>query len=285
MEITPLAAESMGVRSMCTCVQTQDVRIVIDPAVALAPQRYGLPPHKLEEEEKARLWKSIKDTIVDADILIITHYHYDHVDPEEPDIYSGKKVFLKHPSRMINPSQKKRAASFLKSIRRLTSEIEYADNRLFSHGDTEIHFSRPVPHGSDAIRGYVVEVCVDDGERFLHTSDVQGPLLDEHVSFILGQKPSILLVDGPSTYLNNPRVEIELRKANEFLLRILREGTVNCLILDHHLTRDIDFRERILPIHDEAINLGITVQTSAEFLDGNPNLLEANRKELHRRGG
>ena len=285
MEITPLAAESMGVRSMCTRVRTEDVCIVIDPAVALAPQRYGLPPHRLEEEKKVRLWEIIKEKIVDAEILVLTHYHYDHVDPDEPDLYRGKKVFLKHPVRMINPSQKRRAASFIKRIKRLASEIEYADTRRFSYGDTDIQFSRPVPHGSDATRGYVVEVCVDDGERFLHTSDVQGPLLDEQVSFILDQRPGVLLVDGPSTYLNNPRGEVELRRANEFLLRIMREGTVNRLMLDHHLTRDIEFMERIQPVLDEGENLGITVQTSAEFLDVKPNLLEANRKELHSRSG
>ena len=130
-----------------------------------------------------------------------------------------------------------------------------------------------------------MQVCVDDGERFLHTSDVQGPLLDEQVSFILDQKPNVLLVDGPSTYLNNPRGDVELRRANGFLLRILREGTVSRLVLDHHLTRDIDFWERIRPVLDEGENLGITVQTSAEFLDVKPNLLEANRKELSRRSG
>jgi predicted metallo-beta-lactamase superfamily hydrolase len=36
-----------------------------------------------------------------------------------------------------------------------------------------------------ATRGYVVEGCVEAGETFLFTSDVQGPLLEEHVEFIL----------------------------------------------------------------------------------------------------
>ena len=109
--------------------------------------------------------------------------------------------------------------------------------------------------------------------------------MDEQVSFILDQRPGVLLIDGPSTYLNNPRGEVELRRANEFLLRILREGTVSRLMLDHHLTTDIDFRERIRPVLDEGENLGITVQTSAEFLDAKPNLLEANRKEFPSRSG
>lgn len=80
MEITPLAEESMGVQSMCTRVQTDDVCIVIDPAVSLVPLRYGLPPNRLEEETKARLRENVKETIVDSGILIINHFHYDHVD-------------------------------------------------------------------------------------------------------------------------------------------------------------------------------------------------------------
>ena len=86
LEVTPLAFESLGVRSSSMLIQTEDVRIVIDPAVALAPNRYGLPPHPLEEEAKERLWGVVKEEAVKADILIVTHYHFDHVDPKEMGI-------------------------------------------------------------------------------------------------------------------------------------------------------------------------------------------------------
>jgi predicted metallo-beta-lactamase superfamily hydrolase len=43
--IVPLAFDSFGVRSMSTFVETDDLRILIDPGVALAPIRYGLEPH------------------------------------------------------------------------------------------------------------------------------------------------------------------------------------------------------------------------------------------------
>jgi len=61
LEVTPLAFESLGVRSSSIAVETDDVRIVIDPAVALAPTRFGLPPHPIEEEAKARLWKRVRE--------------------------------------------------------------------------------------------------------------------------------------------------------------------------------------------------------------------------------
>ena len=48
MKITPLAADSMGTRSMATFVETGDCRILIDPGAELGPMRYGLAPHPLE---------------------------------------------------------------------------------------------------------------------------------------------------------------------------------------------------------------------------------------------
>lgn len=281
MEVTPLAFESLGVRSSSMLIQTEDIRIVIDPAVALAPNRYGLPPHPLEEEAKERLWGVVKEEAVKADILIVTHYHFDHVDPKEPELYAGKRVLLKHPRRMINPSQKSRASSFLKSIRGIAMEIEYADNRQFKFSGTEVRFSKPVPHGSDATRGYVVGVCVEAGESVLHTSDVQGPLLEEHLEFIMAEKPDTLFVDGPSTYFESPLQQIELRKANENLVKILRGAGVERLVVDHHLTRDLDYADKIKPVMDAGEERGTWVGVVAEFLDTKPNLLEARRKELY----
>ena len=46
--IAPLAFDSFGVRSMATFVETDDLKVLIDPGVALAPVRYGLEPHPLE---------------------------------------------------------------------------------------------------------------------------------------------------------------------------------------------------------------------------------------------
>jgi predicted metallo-beta-lactamase superfamily hydrolase len=281
MEVTPLAFESLGVRSSSILVQTEDARIAIDPAVALASNRYGLPPHTLEEEAKKRLWETVKEEAEAADILVVTHYHFDHVDPKEPELYTGKKVLLKHPRRMINPSQKNRAASFLKSIKGLAAEIIYADNRRLKLGGTEIGFSKPVPHGSNAIRGYVVEVCVEAGESFLYTSDVQGPLLEEHLEFIMAEKPETLIVDGPSTYFDSPFQEMELRRANENLVKIIREAGVEQLVVDHHLARDLDYEMKIKPVLDAGAESGTWVGVAAEFLDREPNLLEARRKELY----
>src|SRR3990170_2781622 len=44
MKIVPLAAESLGVRSVATYVECGATRLVIDPGASLAPSRFNLPP-------------------------------------------------------------------------------------------------------------------------------------------------------------------------------------------------------------------------------------------------
>jgi predicted metallo-beta-lactamase superfamily hydrolase len=48
IKVVPLAAESLGVRSMCTYVETSDVKILLDAGVSVCPNRFGLPPHPKE---------------------------------------------------------------------------------------------------------------------------------------------------------------------------------------------------------------------------------------------
>ncbi|MEM2146523.1 MAG: hypothetical protein QW279_14270, partial [Candidatus Jordarchaeaceae archaeon] len=201
MKIIPLAFESLGTRSMATFVETKDCRILIDPGVALGPWRYGLEPHRIELERRDQHWSEIKSYMGNSDILIITHYHYDHYNPRETEMYRGKTVFIKDPENNINFSQKKRSQYFLNQIRGLPSEILYSDGRTFEFGSTVIIFSEPVYHGTDSKLGYVTEVGIKEGEEsFLHTSDVEGPSLNAQVSFIIEQDPDIIFCDGPMTY-------------------------------------------------------------------------------------
>ena len=46
----PIAAESLGVRSMCTYIETPDLRVLLDAGVSLCPYRFRLPPHPKEFE-------------------------------------------------------------------------------------------------------------------------------------------------------------------------------------------------------------------------------------------
>ena len=281
LRILPLAFESLGVRSMATFVETKDTSMVIDPAVALAPERYGLPPHPLEEKAKAELWYLIKNYVAKSRAIIVTHYHFDHFDPNEPEIYSGKKVFLKDPKRMINTSQRERVKPFLKTLKEARVEMEIADGGVFQLDDAELRFSKAVPHGFSAERGYVVEVSVRADGTFLYTSDVQGPLLDEQVNFILDEKPDILFVDGPTTYLETHYTLIELKSAMKNLFRVIKENNLKRMVIDHHLTRDLNYAEKINSVFEYGAENGVDVGCAAQFLNEQPRLFEARRKELY----
>lgn len=286
MKITPIAFDSLGTRSMATFVKTRDCRIVIDPGVALGPLRYGLPPHPLEVERMGEHWEAIKEYANRAEILIVTHYHYDHHDPEESELYEDKVVLIKHPTERINLSQKGRAEHFLKRLNTLPSKLEYCDGREFSFGDTRIRFSKPVFHGTNSRLGYVTEVSVREGDFcFVHTSDVEGPSVKEQASFILNERPNVIFVDGPMSYMLGYRYSYaSLQKSIENLNKIIGGTPVQTLVLDHHLLRDLKWRKKMVKVIEAGKKEKVDVLTAAEFLGQENDLLEARRKELHEYG-
>ena len=122
IRVVPLAAESLGVRSMCTYVETPDVRILLDAGVSLCPNRFGLPPHPKEFQAIVQGRKKISDAAEKSKVVTISHYHYDHHTPSFEDwlvnwteadetarqVYQNKIVFLKNPREQINYSQRER---------------------------------------------------------------------------------------------------------------------------------------------------------------------------------
>ena len=54
MNVIPLAADSLGVRSVATYVECGDTRIVIDPGASLGRSRFNLPPADAEWEALKR---------------------------------------------------------------------------------------------------------------------------------------------------------------------------------------------------------------------------------------
>jgi len=286
-QIVPLAFDSFGVRSMATFIETDDQRILIDPAAALGPIRYGLEPHFLEWQRLHAAWKEIKKYARRADVLIVTHYHYDHHDPDCPELYKGKTVYIKHPAENINRSQKERAARFLEAIKGMPKKLETADGRNFQLGKTLITFSKAVCHGTNPRLGYVTEVCIkSNNEKFLYTSDVEGPSLEDQIEFILREKPDVLFVDGPMTYMLGYRYSFKsLEIANSNLVRAIEETNVNTLVLDHHLLRDLNYKLRIKPVCEAAEKRGVKVVTAAEFCGRKVEMLEALRKELYAKHG
>lgn len=281
MKIIPLAFDSLGTRGMATFLDLSK-KILIDPSAALAPSRYNLPPHPKELARKEEQWRRTIEFAKQTDIIIITHYHYDHHNPDMPEIYQNKIVIIKNPRENINESQKERASLFLHRINRLAKEILIGDGCAFKFDGVEIVCSKPVCHGVSNKLGMVIEVAVKEGtEKFLFSSDVQGMPLDEQLTFVLQQNPDIMFMDGPMTYMLNYRYRPEdLAHSLKNILRVINETKVSKFIIDHHLTRDLNYQKHLEEIF--ATNLGDTeILTAAEFMGKENDLLEARRKELY----
>jgi hypothetical protein len=268
---------------MCCWISTDDVKILIDPGVSLGPWRYGLNPHPLEwqrlEEHTAEIIKHSKN----SNILTISHYHYDHFMPDNAEIYKDKILLIKHPTKNINHSQFRRAKEFLELIDDLPKEIEYADNREFIFGKTKIKFSPPCWHGVEKSKlGYVLMVSIDDEKtKLMHCSDVQGPIVSKTVEIIIEENPDIMIISGPLSYMVGFRLSWQnLKSAEKNLIRIMRETKVETIILDHHLLRDLKYKDKLRNAYTEAERLKKKLITAAEFIDKPIEMLEAKRKEL-----
>ena len=287
MRIVPLASESLGVRSLATFVEASGLKILIDPGVALGPRRYGLPPAKVEIEALQRMRRKIQGYAKKAEVVTISHYHYDHHTPffeglyesasEEyaREIYAGKLLFIKHPKENINFSQRKRAWAFLKNAESIARKIEFADGRTFDLGGVTLEFSPAVPHGSEGSKlGFVVMVLIDDGsKRIIHASDIQ--LLNRKaVEWIIEKNPDILITGGPPTYLG-PRAAGSWETGIENLNEIIRETNAK-IILDHHIVRDKRYTEFFEELEKRP-------KTFAGYLRVEDKPLEAYRRELHKR--
>jgi len=282
MKVIPLAADSMGCRSMATLVETPDFSVVIDPSASVGAYRYGLKPHALE------LWhlKKLKDRIRlfcrKTDLIVITCFHHDHYAFDEPDLYRGKILLMKNPNQHIHAEHRNRAFEFLKTIKGIPAEVHYMDNRNYTLGKTTLTFSPPVAHGGTDKTHHVIQCVIkDDQSSFLFTSDVQGPS-DAAVPFILDQNPDFIYIDGPNTYLHEKGAGADiLPRSIDTIIQILNKTKMKEIILDHHLIRDLNWREQIKGLFEYAKRQSVSIQTAASFRGENENPLEARREQLY----
>ncbi len=282
MKIKILGADSRGARSVATFVETKDLKIFIDPGVSLGPRRYGLPPHPLEYNAYNEQWDAIKKHAKQADIIIISHYHYDHYNPfEDLELYKNKLLLVKHPTDKINASQKTRAKKFLRVIEGVPEKIEYAEDFEYKKGATKLLLSPAFPHGHTEKLGFVTITKITEGKMtFMHSSDVEGPTLKSTTDWIIENNPNILWLDGlPTIFLGWMHPIKNLKLSNDNEVRILREANkLKTLILEHHILRDLKYKEKIKPVLEAADELKKQVLTSAEFMGKDNEFLEALRK-------
>lgn len=276
MKVVPLAAESLGVRSMATYVECGDARILIDPGAALGPRRYNLPPADEEWEAFRRANDRIAGYAIRAGMIVVSHYHHDHF-WYDAEIYAGRSVWAKDPARMINPGQAQRAGKFWAEVK-ARCRLDSAEMRTHDFPDAAVKASPPLPHGADGSGfGYVVALTVVDkreGFRFVHASDVLGPISGVAAAYLIGERPHLLYLSGPPSYLEGQIGARTVERGIENLLRII-EKTGCHVIMDHHALRDIRHEERFSRLRETG-----RVVTAAGYLGQPDALLEANRKLL-----
>src|SRR5436853_4715009 len=294
INVTPLAFESLGVRSMCTLVQTKDVTVLLDAGVALGP-RFRLMPHPREFRARDDARKRIEEAADKAKVVTISHYHNDHhttnfVDPvwlgssqeSFERIYKGKIVLAKDSRRKINTAQRRRGWMFRQATEKLAEKFETADERTFEFGRTKVRFPAPVPHGEgESELGWVLPCIVEKAkEKVFFAPDVQGPVVDETVSLMLREKRHLLVMGGPPTYLQGYRIGDEFfRKATRNMERIL--GTIPMVVIDHHLLRDEGWYKFLEPVRKSAEKADHKLLTASELLEKEPQPLECKRQSLY----
>lgn len=296
IKVTPLAAESLGVRSMCTLIETPDVTVLLDAGISLCPYRFSLPPHPVEFQTIDRLRKRIAEAADRASVVTISHYHFDHHTPSFQDwlvnwteanvtarqIYQDKEVLLKNPKEKINASQRQRAWLFQKTSGKFAKKLEPTDGKTFTYGKTALCFSEAVSHGpEDSMLGWVTMALVEfDGERFMFAPDVQGPMSAHALELIKAAKPNVIMLGGPPFYLGGFRVdEAQLEQGLRNLASVVE--LVPVTILEHHALRDESWQKRTMHVYDLALKMGHSIVTAAEFNGQQNNFWESKRKQLY----
>ena len=270
----------MGVRGLCCVVETKGRKIVIDPGVALGYRRHGLLPHPVQVAASERVKGAIEKALEAATDVVISHYHGEHhpmVDANPFQLSAGRVAeLLRHPrlwtkgTQGLSLTQVCRSRALAKKINRVLPASEGLCDGCLS-------FSPPVPHGEGRGGTVMMTRIEDDGEVFVHASDIQ-MLNDEAVEQILRWQPTVVLASGPPIYL--PSLSWEQREgALRRTLRLARE--VNTLILDHHLMRSkggekwLDWVSSLHRSKDSCLHRKVIC--AADFMGCCRNLLEAER--------
>ncbi|MGH7333949.1 MAG: MBL fold metallo-hydrolase [Candidatus Rokuibacteriota bacterium] len=276
MNVIPLAAESLGVRSMATYVECAGTGLLIDPGATLAPSRYNLPPADEEWEALRRANDRISAYAARAQIVFVSHYHEDHF-RSDPASYVGRLVLAKDPRRMVAGQQARRAGALWAALAP-AARVQAADSFVLREAGLSLRVSPPLAHGLEGTTlGYVVALTVEDPaerERFVFASDVQGPLSPVATAYLLRERPTLLYLSGPPSYIEGELGTGAVERGIDNLLRVL--DTTGCrVIMDHHALRDARAPARFTRLWETG-----RVLSAARYLGVAETSLEARRAQL-----
>jgi hypothetical protein len=337
--------DSFGAKSSCTLVETSDVKILIDPGVAVMQPSFPASwAKKLYWEAQGRL--AIKRAAKRADIVVVSHYHYDHFTDFDRGLYENKLLLAKNPNEFINDSQRGRAEHFfdcycreigktkledvlqkkrpkeygdpLEEIPRARdkdfgdynrrrkelfekgmrwfknrakhwnsapeipemkfgrSEVKFPEGKEFRFGRTKLRFTKSLFHGIEFSRvGWVFVTTIEYGkEKLVHSSDLDGPIIEDYADLIIRENPQVLINDGPMTYMRGYLLtKTTLDRAVMNATRILKESDVRLMIYDHHLPREPKFKKWTHEVWTAGKRQGKKVLTAAEYLGKKPAVL------------
>ena len=276
MKVIPLAADSLGVRSMATYVEVADTGILIDPGATLAPSRFNLPPATEEWDAFRRANDRISAYAARASMIFVSHYHDDHF-RSDPSTYVGRTVLAKDPHRMVSGQQARRATE-LWTMLEAQARPTVADGYERREHVLEMRVSPPLPHGIEGTTlGYVVALLVADRaerERFVFASDVQGPLSAVAAGWLIQQRPTLLYLAGPPSYIEREVGTPVIERGIDNLLRVI-DATGCRVIMDHHAVREAAFGARF-----ERLWSTKRVVTAAEHVGLPIAALESQRRQL-----
>ncbi|MBA7669004.1 hypothetical protein ES703_77128 [subsurface metagenome] len=273
----------MGVRGLCCAVRVRNRFIVIDPGVALGYTRHGLPPHPFQVYVGKKVKQKILNRLKNATDIIISHFHGDHIPLKNPNPYqlNLNKVRIKHNTHFWCKGIDNSSSSIMERYKDLSEIFKLNSNPPATQEEENgkmMSFSRPVLHGEPAVNlGTVMMTCIRDKNNiFVHASDMQ--LLDKRaISQILRWHPDIVLVSGPSLYLD--KLSLELRKlAKENAIKLAEE--IKTLIIDHHLLCSEEGYKWLKDIDSKTKN---RVICAAEYMGSKRLMFEAWRKKLYKK--
>lgn len=155
-------------------------------------------------------------------------------------------------------------------------QLKFGDSQKMRLGKTTLRFTEPLFHGIEFSRvGWVFSTVVEyKGEKLIHSSDLNGPVVEDYAQWIIDENPQVLILDGPMTYMLGFTVnKTNFRRTVENAVRIVKETDTEIMIYDHHLTREPKFRERTQDVWETARKLGKNIYTAAEFQGKEPVVL------------
>jgi len=262
---------------------------------ALGP-RFSLLPHPSEYKALSQARERLRQHCHRADVIVTTHYHFDHFSPGfnsdfawtwsskevAKEIYLDKTILAKNPKENINYAQQLRAWYFWRFLDGKAKEVKAADSTTFQFGDTRVAFSRPVPHGEE--QGHLGFVLIPSitysDEKFVFAPDVQGPMVKDTTDLIVNEKPDLLFVGGPPSYLVPSSLSKErLDRAVQSITEVV--AVVNTTVIDHHLMRSEKWRDEIEGAFTVALTTGNELFSAAKYEGLGPILLEARRRDLY----